>query len=178
MKNALKINFALWGMILCIILKICSPAEAQTSRNPCYNTNGSNCVGVGTTTPLPVTPSASAANGSTQFHIVAANSNNSTSLKATAGTIYSIQLGGIGAAPAYLKFYDKASAPTCQSDTIVSQFIIPAASTAANGGGSNISLPVGKSFTAGIAFCVVTGIADNDNTSVAAATFIINIDYK
>jgi len=30
-------------------------AEAQTSRNPCYTTNGSNCIGVGTSTPMPVT---------------------------------------------------------------------------------------------------------------------------
>jgi len=129
-------------------------------------------------TPLPVTVTSTIAGGATPYHLVAANTNNSTSLKATAGTVYAVQLGGIGAAPAYLKLYDKASAPTCASDAVVVQFIIPAASTAANGGGSNVSIPVGKNFTNGIAFCVVTGIADNDNTAVAAATFIINIDYK
>jgi hypothetical protein len=48
--------------LIIIALLFSSFAEAQTSRNPCYNTgvgtgvNGStNCVGVGTSTPLPVT---------------------------------------------------------------------------------------------------------------------------
>ena len=29
MRKALEINFSLWGMIACIILKLCSPADAQ-----------------------------------------------------------------------------------------------------------------------------------------------------
>lgn len=73
MKEALKINFAIWGTILCIILKCCSPAEAQTSRNPCFTTGALstqgvlNCIGVGTFTssggfgPLPVGGLATAA---------------------------------------------------------------------------------------------------------------------
>jgi len=169
-------------LILLGLLLLPTLAEAQTSRNPCYNTTGQtgtpNCIGVGTATPLPVTPLAATNGGATPYHLVAANTNNSTSLKASAGTVYSIQLGGIGSAPAYLKLYNKATAPTCGTDTPVAQYIIPAASTAAFGGGSNVSLPVGKNFSTGIGFCVVTGIASNDNTAVAAATFIINIDYK
>lgn len=141
------------------------------------NQSSLSIVGTGTFV-TQATPTATATGGATQTSFVAANSNNATSLKASAGTVYSVQLAGIGSAPAYLKFYDKASAPTCQSDTIVSQFIIPAASTAANGAGSNVSIPVGKNFATGIAYCVVTGIAANDNTSVAAATYVVNIDYK
>ena len=53
-----------------------------------------------------------------------------------------------------------------------------AQSTAANGAGSNIALPVGKIFSTGIGYCVVTGIANADNTAVAAATFLINIDWN
>lgn len=124
-----------------------------------------------------VVSQASTTGGATSVSFVAAATNNATSL-AGARTVYSVQLGGIGAAPAYLKFYDKATAPTCQSDTIVAQYIIPAASTAANGGGSNISIPVGMAFTTGLAYCVVTGIAANDNTAVAAATYVVTIQYK
>lgn len=123
-------------------------------------------------------PTASTTGGASMFHLIAANSNNSTSVKGSAGTVYSVQLGGLGSAPAYLKFYNTSGAPTCASDTVVKTLIIPAASTAANGGGSNVSIPVGLAFSSGIGICVVTGIADNDNTSVAASTFIINIDYK
>jgi hypothetical protein len=136
------------------------PVTVDTSGNICF------------------TPSASTTGGASSFHLIAANSTNATVVKASAGTLYSLQLGGIGAAPAYVKFYDKATTPTCNSDTVVATYIIPAAATAANGAGSNIVLPVGRAFTAGIGFCVTGGIADNDNTAVAAATFIINGNYK
>lgn len=119
-----------------------------------------------------------AASPLTPFKLIAANSNNATSLKASPGRIEGIELGGIGAAPAYLKLYDKASAPTCGTDTPVKVLIIPAAATAANGAVNNVTIPDGFSFLVGIAFCVVTGIADADNTSVAAATYIVNIDYR
>jgi hypothetical protein len=128
--------------------------------------------------PVPVAPAAAVSGGATQYHLIAANSNNSTSVKGSAGQVYSVQLSGVGSAPAYLKFYDKATAPTCGTDTPVKVLMIPAASTAANGGGSNVTMSVGANFANGIGICVVTGIADNDNTSVAAATFNINFNYK
>lgn len=116
--------------------------------------------------------------GSNQFHLVAANSNNSTLIRAGTVTVYGAQLGGIGAAPAYLKLYDKATAPTCGTDTPSKVLIIPAAATAANGFASNTSIALGAVHAFGLGICVVTGIADSDNTSVAAATFLVNIDWK
>ena len=46
-------------LILLGLLMLPTLAEAQTSRNPCYTTTGQsgtmpNCIGVGTSTPLPV----------------------------------------------------------------------------------------------------------------------------
>lgn len=125
-----------------------------------------------------VVPQAGVFGGATPKHIVAANSDNSTSLKGSAGTVYGVQLSGIGSAPAYLKFYNKATAPTCGSDAVVAQYMIPANSTAANGGGNNVAFPVGKNFSTGIGYCVVAGLPDSDDTSVAAATFVINIDWQ
>lgn len=126
--------------------------------------------------PVPVTPAAGTTGGTVQYHLIAANTTNSTSVKASAGIVYSIQTGNIGAsAPAYLKFYDKATAPTCNTDTVVKTILIPANSL---GGGNNVSIPVGAGFTSGIGICVTGGIADNDNTAVAASTVIINIGYK
>lgn len=117
-------------------------------------------------------------NGATPYNLIAANSNNSTLIAAGQHTVFSIMLGGIGSAPAYLKIYDKATAPTCGTDTPVKVLIIPAAPTAANGGGSNVPLPVGIQISNGLGICVTAGIANSDNTSVAAASFIINIDYR
>jgi hypothetical protein len=46
------------------------------------------------------------------------------------------------------------------------------------GAGSNVTIAYGAAFSTGIGICVVTGIANNDNTSVAASAYVINIDYK
>lgn len=113
-----------------------------------------------------------------QFHLIAANTNNSTLLKGQSGIILGAQVGGVGSAPAYLKFYDKSTAPTCGTDTPSKVVIIPAAATAANGAASNVSISFGAVFNSGIGICVTTGIADSDNTAPAAATFIINVDYE
>lgn len=106
--------------------------------------------------------------------------NNTTGvlLKGGSGEVWSVQLGGIGAAPAYLKLYDKTAAPTCGTDTPVKRLIIPAAATAALGASVTMDFPRGIRFQLGIGYCVTTGIADNDTTAPAAATFLVNIDWR
>ena len=118
---------------------------------------------------------AGTAGGWTYKTFVAANSDNATNLKNAAGIVHAVQLFGISAAtPVWLKFYDKSSSPTCASDTIVKQILIPAASL----GSGAITSVIDTQFTSGISYCVVAGIATNDDTSVAAATYVVNIDYK
>lgn len=113
------------------------------------------------------------------WHLVALASTNATSVKASAATLFSCQLSGIGSTPAYLKIYNKASAPTVGTDTPVKTLIIPAAATAANGAGSNIQFgPGGMALGTGFAAAVTGGITDADTTAVAAATFAINCDYE
>jgi hypothetical protein len=121
-------------------------------------------------------PGAAATGGWTPQHFIAANSNNATNLKNSAGTVHAIQVFGIGSAPAYLKFYNKASSPTCGSDAVIKSIMIPAAPTAANGNGAVMILDT--AFSTGISYCVVLNIADTDNTSVAAATYSVNIDWN
>lgn len=120
----------------------------------------------------------SSVGGDNQFHLIAANTNNATLISPGEHGVHGVQLSGIGSAPAYLKLYDKATAPTCGTDVPVKVLMIPAAGTAANGAGSNVTISLGTAFHAGIGICVVTGIADTDNTAVAASTFNINIDWK
>lgn len=113
------------------------------------------------------------------WHLIAANSTNATSVKAGGTVVASCQLGGIGASPGYLKIYNKASAPTVGTDTPVKTLIIPAASTAANGAGSNIEFGAGGlALATGFATAVTGGIADSDTTAVPATTFAINCDYE
>jgi len=139
------------------------------------NPAATNVTTLGTTNS--VAANAYTAGGWTPKWFIAANTDNATNLKASPGVVHAVQVFGVGSAPAYLKFYDKASSPTCNSDTIVKQIMIPAASTAANGSGA-IGTVIDTQFSTGISYCVVTGIAANDDTSPAATTFVINIDWK
>lgn len=109
---------------------------------------------------------------------IAANNTTGVNLKGSAGMVTSIQLGGIGSAPAYLKLYNKATAPTCGTDTPVKRLIIPAAATAANGAGSNVTFAYAITFSLGIGYCVTTGITDADTTAPAASTYLVNIDWQ
>lgn len=127
---------------------------------------------------IPVQPQAVASGGASVTGNIAANNTTAVVVKASAGTLYSVQLAGLGSAPAYLKIYNAASA-TCGSGTPVARYMIPAASTAANGAGSNIDLgPTGVSYGTGITYCVTTGIADADTTAPAASTFLVNLVWK
>jgi hypothetical protein len=123
-------------------------------------------------------PAAGASTGATPGQEIAPNNTTGVLLKASPGVIWGVQLGGIGSAPAYLKLYDTATAPTCGSGTPVKRLIIPAASTAANGAGSNVPFPTGVQFQNGIGYCVTTGITDADTTAPAASTYLVNIDWK
>lgn len=116
--------------------------------------------------------------GATPMGNIAANNTTAVVVKASAGTIFGMQLGNIGSVPAYLKIYNATSA-TCGSGTPIKRLIIPKAGTAADGGGSNIPIPAtGISLSTGITYCVTGGIADNDTTAPAASTVLINIDFK
>lgn len=120
---------------------------------------------------------AQATGGASTTGNIAANNTTAVVVKGSAGTLYGVQLYGLGSAPAYLKIYNATSA-TCGSGTPVKRLMIPAASTAANGAGSNVAFgAAGVAFGTGITYCVTTSIADNDTTAPAASTFLINIDW-
>lgn len=121
-------------------------------------------------------PVVSVAAASTTGNIVA-NNTTAVVVKASAGTLFGVQVYGIGSAPAYLKIYNATSA-TCGSGTPVKRLMIPAASTAANGAGSNITFGPGLAMGTGITYCVTTGITDADTTAPAASTFLVNLDYE
>lgn len=114
------------------------------------------------------------AGGATPYVLISASSTNATSLKASAGQIYSIQVFNTNASARYLKLYNKASAPTVGSDTPVKTILIPGASA---GAGASISVNVGISFSTGIAFAITTGIAHSDTGAVGANDIAVNIDY-
>lgn len=112
------------------------------------------------------------ASGLTTASAVAANSNNSTSVKGSAGLVYSVMVTNNSATIAYFKLFNKTTAPTCGSDTPVWRMMVPASS------GFVFNSDQGLTLGTGIGYCLVTGIADADNTSVAASAYLINVGYK
>lgn len=114
-----------------------------------------------------------ATGGDTPYSLVCAATTNATSVKASAGQLKSYELFNNNATlPRYVKFYDKASAPTVGTDTPVLRIMIPPL------GGANVALPVGAQFSTGIAFAVTNGIADSDTTAINASECLVNLTYK
>lgn len=110
----------------------------------------------GTVTANQATPTAS--------NVTSTATTNATLVKASAGTLYNISASNVGAATAYLKLYNKATAPTVGTDVPVLTIPIPASGVA--------SLPIGAighRFATGIGLAITGAAADSDTTAVAAA---------
>lgn len=111
------------------------------------------------------TPSASNVNS--------AASTNATVVKASAGTVYSVTVSNANAADRYVKFYNKATAPTVGTDVPVFPLRIPAGETRTY----QIGGTLGHRFTAGIGLAITTGMADSDTGAVAANEIKVATSY-
>jgi hypothetical protein len=120
---------------------------------------------IGATYPLPTQSLAyTGATGRLKSQrVAAAASTNSTNVKASAGNLYGWHLGNGSASIRFVKLYNKATAPTCGTDTPVQTIIL-----AASGGRSDSVGDIGVNFPAGIGFCITGAVADSDTTAVAA----------
>jgi hypothetical protein len=99
--------------------------------------------------------------------VAAAASTNATLVKATPGNVFGFLFMSNAAAAktAFIKFYDKASAPTVGTDTPL--FTVPLVSTTTIPGFAELDLPVGVPFKTGIAYAITAGVADTDVAAVA-----------
>jgi hypothetical protein len=104
-----------------------------------------------------------------------ASGTNATSVKASAGQLYKIEITNNSANIGYLKIYNTAGTPTAGSGTPVIRLMCPAS---ASGAGAVSTYDNGVAFATGIGFTFTGGIADADTTSVAASAFIVNLYYK
>lgn len=113
----------------------------------------------------------------TPFRVLAAGSTNATVLKASPGALWDVECFHINDAPVYVHFYNLATTPD-ENSTPVFTLAIPANSTAANGAGNNASFPSGKTFTVGIAYRIVKGIATASTTAVDASEVLLSGSYS
>lgn len=126
-------------------------------------------------TPWLTTDTPATSGGLAMSATISAASTNATSVKASAGQVYGIEVFNTNAAARFLKLYNKASAPTVGTDTPVKVLTIPGN---AAGAGMVISFDKGLAFGTGIAFALTTGVANSDTGAVAANELVVNIDYK
>lgn len=139
------------------------PGTYATEPIPGAQISGTQPVS-GTVTANQATPTAS--------NLSSAATTNATAVKTSAGTLYNVAASNTGAAAAYLKFYNKASAPTVGTDVPVLTLPIPA--------GGAISIPfgsLGHRFATGIGLAITGAAADNDTTAVAAAQVKVLTGY-
>src|SRR6185437_14304635 len=104
---------------------------------------------------------------------VSAATTNATSVKASAGSLGVVVCSNVSTV-AYLKLYNKASAPTVGTDTPV--FVVPIPGNAA-GAGASVAIPAGLSFSTGIAFAITGLPADTDTTAVALNQCVVSLGY-
>jgi len=128
-------------------------------------------------------PTAGVSGGATPYRLKSAASNNASSVKASAGQIYSIRVVNLDTVnPVYVRLYNKASAPAPATDNalIVDEIYVPAAASASQGSVVTWSGPAvgGGGFANGIGLATVTGVADTDNTAVAANSVLVMLWYK
>ncbi len=122
----------------------------------------------GTTTATPVS-------ATTVYSLVTAASTNAAFIKASAGNLYEITISNPTATPAYVKLYNKITAPVVGTDIPV--VTIPIAASSASSGFENISFgPIGKRFLTGIAIAV-TAAAPATDTAVAVAGVQLHATY-
>ena len=107
----------------------------------------------------------------TTYNVVTAASTNSAVVKATAGTLYEITISNPTATAAYVKLYNKTTAPTVGTDVPVLTQAVAAGATVALTFGQ-----VGKRFATGIGIACTAAAAATD-TGVSVAGIQINATY-
>jgi hypothetical protein len=120
--------------------------------------------------------SLSVAEPPTEAHPVkylSAASNNATLVQVGRVRLLAIAAVNTTATIYYLKFYDKATAPTCGTDTPVWTLPLLVSTVAP----TLVPTPDGLEFFAGLGFCLVANLVDSDNTN-AATGVAINLGIK
>lgn len=142
------------------------PAGAASIGNVGLNA-GANNIGS-------VVPAAGTGVGASSSKLLTAASTNSTNVKGSAATLYAMAAFNDDTVPYYVKTYNKATAPTCGTDTPVHTYEIPASSS-----GYTLSLgAAGAAYSLGLGLCVTKAITDADTTATIANKAVVDVVYQ
>lgn len=113
-------------------------------------------------------------NGATIHRLIASATVNATSVKTSAGKIVGGFIHNLSASTKYLKFYNKASAPTVGTDTpVITVPIAPNEKVTF----ASVNDLVGIYFSTGLAYAVTGALADNDTTALVANDVVVFLNY-
>jgi hypothetical protein len=121
-----------------------------------------------------IVPSPSVSSSTLPYKLISDASTNANVVKDSQGNVYTILAIGLIEEVRYLKFYDKATAPTVGTDTPILTIPIP---TNVQGAGVVIPISFGVGFSNGIAFAITSGSADADTGAIGAGDVIVNLTY-
>ena len=110
--------------------------------------------------------------GSVPYHNLSASSTNSTNVKGAAAQMYGYAISNTNAAARYVKFYDKATAPTIGTDTPKHTIEIPANGVVIR------ALPEGMHFANGFGWGTTTGVADSDTGAVGSNDLVVDFSLN
>lgn len=106
---------------------------------------------------------------------ISANTNNAEAITASATGLFSLEAHNFNLTLfRYLKIYDKATAPDPSSDTPKMVIALPPLGAPVIRGWA----PSFVNLQNGLAILMVTGLADTDNTAVAANEIVANFQYR
>lgn len=121
------------------------------------------------------TAQATTTNSTVTCYLTSAATTNATNCKASAGNLYGFDLINTTATLYYLRLYNLAAAPTCNSATgFVRTIPIPASAT---GAGITRDISAGEGYSTGLSFCLTGGGSSTDNTNAATGVYV-TLQYK
>jgi len=111
--------------------------------------------------------------GATPGKLISAATTNSTLVKGSAGTLYSLHATNNSASWRYLKLYNKGIAPTVGSDAPVMTVGLPPASSIP------VALPeaIGQAFASGIGLAITGVMSDADATAIGANEVAVSYTF-
>lgn len=119
-------------------------------------------------------PSTITSSSTKAFRLISTTTTNAVVVKNTQGNLYTIVAIGLTEDVRFLKFYDKATAPTVGTDEPVLTIPVP---TNLQGAGVVIPLSFGLGFSNGIALALTSGSSDGDTGAIGSGDVILNLTY-
>jgi hypothetical protein len=166
-----SVNGYQWMRLRCTVAVTASASAQWTIQRGSYATEPIPAAQVSATQAVSGSVTVTPATASSS-NINSAASINASTVKGAAGSVYNVAAFNSGAAAAYVKLYNKASAPAPATDVPVIVLPVPAGASASLQFGA-----VGHRFALGIAMVITGGAGDTDTTAVAASQVKVATSY-